>query len=178
MNKKIFVLMMVGMFLLVTFQTISAVETESGDTASKDAEITSEPSKEDTAKVFGYIIPSFAFKPVRIEALTESHSGDPVVLYSGLTWTDWDGYYQFEDVPVGLDCEFEVSCKFIKIFLLAPFSGCYIDYEGYEYFKIPEPGHYRVDIKLDEKVYPVPFSQTEGNIQNQQISEQQIKSIS
>jgi len=169
MKKKICVLMLVSMFLLVTLQSISAVETKPNVTTSTEKETSPEAIIGGTARVWGYVhdwdgsplgntdvyIDTWPI-PGRYEAYTETNS---------------EGKYEFTDVPAGLRVGplgtrhqwFEVG------------SG-YADgdelYRGRAFLRIPEPGNYRVDISISMIPWwpPHPYS-TESSSNSMEITQ-------
>ena len=169
--------MLVSMFLLVTMQSISAVETTSGFTAPDDDEITPEPSDVVYATVEGW---------VRYGVSEYGHAvGEPVRnlrvdlntirgLWHDNTNTDDEGYYKFENVPIRrtlLPKWYTVECEWIPIAgePLWYWRGC----SGM--FRITGEGTYKADIDMH------PFYQTsytsEENMQNLQSIQQQVESI-
>jgi len=162
MKKKIFVLMLVSMFLLVTLQSISAVETKSGVTVSTDKENAPESCNGDTSRVWGYVC--FDKNWFR----TVSLYGDGAIS----TATDRNGMYEFTDVSLGWH---EVFCDYLIYYYLA---GVTLWVQGKVEFTIDAPGDYQIDIPMeviDFWAYSSP--DTVENIQNLQSSQQQVQNV-
>jgi hypothetical protein len=153
MNKKICVLMLVGLFLLVTLQSISAVEMKTGVTTSNDAEINSEPSSGGIATVEGYVRfandmgPHYKGEPVKNEEVHIEARG-LFQRYKDTVKTDDDGYYIIYGVPagsknwLGKDVEFKLSCYVYE------YPSWLYDFEGYEYRYFKDPDKYQVNIDV------------------------------
>jgi hypothetical protein len=145
MIKKIFVLMLVSMFLLVTLQSISAVETKTGVTTSNEDEITPKPSTGGTATVLGEV---WCYGERPDNEIVWINSWPWPIHYMRSTYTN-EGKYRIDDVPAGR------KVGFLGIRNMFFMVDCRIERMGAIYrdtviLSITEPGEeYRVDLDLE-----------------------------
>jgi hypothetical protein len=174
MNKKLLVLMLVSMFLLVTMQSISAVETKTGVTVSTDEETTG-----------GAIISGFVYYG---ETHNEGKKGEPVAgagvtatlmwhlpFWSGSATTNNYGRFEIKDVPYGLK-DWIGNDKWFRVRAGHEGDGSELGYwEGfYNGLRCPEPREYHIPIYVYwHHIYSSELPDAEENIQKQQ----QVQSV-
>jgi hypothetical protein len=182
MNKKIYVLMLVSMFLLITMQSISAVETKTGVTTSNDDEITPKPTTDGTATVWGYVKYWCGGQsgPVKGEGVViEGRSGifGFHFYYFNSDTTDKDGRYEINGIPAGVTW----GGLFFRTDVIYHLTMNFYNYDTHnryvasDYLTIPEPGVYRVDLYV-EKYVPNTY-ETEPSNPIESSEQQQFESV-